>query len=642
MPGPRYGRPVPPRRDLLLALAAAAALQVELWLRAPSAGSALAALSVLGLALARTVPVLPAPAIAAALAVDAAAGGVLVARLATPLAVVVAACLLLGLRAPTRSWAAAGATATIVAMTVANQLAPGVEYPPLDDLVFFAMVLGTPAIVGVLLRERGLVVGELAARAQELEAARDEQAAAAAAEERARVTMGVHDALAHRIGEISLQAAGAQRVAVRAPDAAQRALARVEDAARAALDDIRETIGVLRRDERELGLAPPHTPAGAVPAPWPAAAPPSEDPVSEAPAPGHAADALLAAGAFTAIAIETVSSAQLEGSVWANLVLVALAAAPLAFRRRAPLAAALATIVAMAAQEALVTPPSVLVTPLLLLLVSAYTVAEQLPLRRALAGLVICVAGTLAVEPSAGSAVIGLLAWAAGRAVRDRTLRARELRAITRALERAGDAGAARARGEERLRIARELHDAVAHGMTVVVLQAGAAQRVWDTRPEAARDALEAITTMARDTLAVLRESLREEAPARLAALDELVARVRPLGLDVTVGRDPVVLPPALDHIAFCVVQEALTNAVRHAAPTAVRVSIVRDRAVLRVEIADGGRSASGPVAAVAGTGAGLRGMAERVAACGGVLDHGPAGAGYRVSARLPLAEVPA
>ena len=104
MPGPRYGRPVPPRRDLLLALAAAAALQAELWLRAPSAGSALAALSVLVLALARTVPVLPAPAIAAALAVDAAAGGVLVARLATPLAVVVAACLLLGLRAPTRSW----------------------------------------------------------------------------------------------------------------------------------------------------------------------------------------------------------------------------------------------------------------------------------------------------------------------------------------------------------------------------------------------------------------------------------------------------------------------------------------------------------------------------------------------------------
>ena len=218
--------------------------------------------------------------------------------------------------------------------------------------------------------------------------------------------------------------------------------------------------------------------------------------------------------------------------------------------------------------------------------------------------------------------------------MRERAERERELRAIASALERAGDAGAARARGEERLRIARELHDAVAHSMTVIVLQAGAAQRVWDARPEAARAAVEAIATVARATLGALRESLREEAPARLAALDELVARVRPLGLDVTVGRDTVALPPELDHIAFCVVQEALTNAVRHAAPTAVRVSIVREPAGLRVEVADGGRSAGEPVATVGGTGTGLRGMAERVAACGGELAHGPAGAGYRVVAR--------
>ena len=136
--------------------------------------------------------------------------------------------------------------------------------------------------------------------------------------------------------------------------------------------------------------------------------------------------------------------------------------------------------------------------------------------------------------------MICLLAWVAGRAVRERAERARELRAITSALERAGDAGAARARSEERLRIARELHDAVAHSMTVIVLQAGAAQRVWDTRPEAARAAVEAIAAVASDTLTALRESLREEAPARLAALDELVARVRPLGLEVTVGRDTV------------------------------------------------------------------------------------------------------
>ena len=625
---------------MLIALVAAAALQAELWLRAPAAGSALAASAVLVLALAGTRPMLPAPAIAVALAVDAATGGVLVAELATPLVVLVAACLLLGRRAATRAGAAAGAALAVTAMTLANQLAPGVDYPPLDDLVFFALLLGTPVVVGVLLRERGAAVEELAGRAEVLRAALEEQEAAAVAEERARVTMGVHDALAHRVGEISLQAAGAQRVAAQAPEAALVALARIEDAARAALDDIREAIGVLRRGDPELGLTPPHVPSGAVPAPWPVA-----DTAPAAPAPpaarGRGADALLAAGAFAAIAIETVASAKREGSVAANLALIALATAPLAFRRRVPLAAALATVAALAMQKALVTSPAVLVTPLVLLLVPAFTVAERLPLRRALAGLLVLIAGTLAVEPSAGSALIGLLAWVAGRAVRERAERERELRAIASALERAGDAGAARARGEERLRIARELHDAVAHSMTVIVLQAGAAQRVWDARPEAARAAVEAIATVARATLGALRESLREEAPARLAALDELVARVRPLGLDVTVGRDTVALPPELDHIAFCVVQEALTNAVRHAAPTAVRVSIVREPAGLRVEVADGGRSASEPVATVGGTGTGLRGMAERVAACGGELAHGPAGAGYRVVARLPLAEVP-
>jgi signal transduction histidine kinase len=636
---------VPARRELLIALAAAAALQAELWLRAPSAGSAVAALSVLVLALARVRPLLPATAIAVALAVDAAADGVLVARLATPLAVLAAACLLLGLHAPTRLAAAAGAAVAVAAMTTANQLAPGVAYPPLDDLVFFALLLGTPAIVGVLLRERGAVVAELAARAEALQVAREKQAAAAAAEERARVTIGVHDALAHRLGEITLQVAGTQRVAARAPGPAQRALARIEDAARAALDDIRETIGVLRRDEPELGLVPHHAPGGAVPAPWPAAAapPPAARPATPAdPAAGRAADSLLAAGTFAAIAIETLTSSKLEGSVAANLAVIALVTAPLAFRRRAPLAAALATVAALAVQKALVTPPSVLVTPLLLLLVPAYTVAAQLPLRRALAGLAICVAGTLAVEPSPESALIGLLAWVAGRAVRDRAIRAQELREVTSALERAGDAGAARARAEERLRIARELHDAVAHSMTVIVLQAGAAQRVWDSRPEAARAAVDAIAEVARDTLGALRERLREEAPTRLAELDELVARVRPLGLDVTVGREAVALPAALDHVAFCVVQEALTNAVRHAAPTAVRVSIARDPAGLLVEVADCGRSVDGPAQAVTGTGTGLRGMAERVAACGGELVHGPAGAGYRVVARLPLTETPA
>ena len=276
----------------------------------------------------------------------------------------------------------------------------------------------------------------------------------------------------------------------------------------------------------------------------------------------------------------------------------------------------------------------------MLLLLPPYSVAAHLPLRGALLGLAVCVAGSLAVEPAVVTGVMGLLAWCAGRAVRDRGRRAEELRDVTRRLELAGDAHAAHARGEERLRIARELHDAVAHSMTVIVLQAGAARRVWAGDPDAARIAVEPRSaTVARATLAELRETLRSELPARPAGLDELVARVRPLGLDVTVGREPVALPPELDHVAFCVVQEALTNAARHAAPTSVRVEVRAAGGTVWVEVADsgpGGRCA-GP--AVAGTGTGLRGMAERVGACGGELHYGPAGAGFRVVARLPLHE---
>ena len=141
--------------------------------------------------------------------------------------------------------------------------------------------------------------------------------------------------------------------------------------------------------------------------------------------------------------------------------------------------------------------------------------------------------------------------------------------------------------------------------MTVIVLQAGAAQRVWDARPAAARASLEAVDDVAHATLAELRERLRAEAPARLAALDELVARVRPLGLDVTVGRDAGALPPPSTTSPSAVVQEALTNAARHAAPTAVKVSIGRDAAGVTIEVADAGRQAGHRAAGVAGTGTG-------------------------------------
>ena len=583
----------PARRDLVLAFAFTAALLAEVLVVAADAVSAVAALAALALVVRRRHPVAVVGALSAALVADTVAGGTLVAELELQLAVMVFACLSLGLHARSAARAAAGTAIAVAAGTLANQIAPGVEYPPLDDLVFFALILGAPAIVGQLLRRRAELIAQLDARAGALRAAREDAAAAAIAEERARLAIGVHDALAHRVGEITLQAAGAQRVANEDPDRALAALARIETAARGALDDIRAVIGVLRAGD-ELARGAPRVPA-AVPAPWQhrwaaTAHGPGRQIVGLRVAAVRHGDVALAVAVFLALAIEVLVSSRREGPWAANVLGCAAIAAPLVLRRRRPLLSAAGVFAAASVQSLLLTPIELLVTPIALLIVPAYAVAAHLPLRPALAGLALCVLATIPLGPTPPSVLIAALAFAAGRAARDRTRRAAELREINAELERTRDAHAARARAEERLRISRELHDAVAHRMTVIVLQAGAAQRVWGPDPAAARVAVEALTDVARETLSDLRATLRGAGPARADQLDELVARVRPLGLDVWFTRDVDAVPADLDHPVYAVVQEALTNAARHAAPTSVDVVIRRDGDELLVTVTDAGR----------------------------------------------------
>ena len=625
----------------MLALALTAALLTEVLVGAPDPVSAVAALAPLALVARRRYPVAVVAALSAAFVADAIAGGTLVAELQLPLAVMVFACLSLGLHAGSPARAAAGTAIAVGAGTLANQLAPGVDYPPLDDLVFFALILGAPAIVGQLLRRRAELIAELDARAGALRAAREDAAAAAIAEERARLAIGVHDALAQRVGEITLQAAGAQRVAGAEPDRALAALACIEAAARGALDDIRGVIGVLRAGD-ELARGPAHVPE-AVPAPWeggprPRASGESRPSGLRAAVERHG-DAALSAAVFLALAIDVLISSRQQGPAVANVLGCAAIAAPLVLRRSRPLLSAAGVFAAASVQSLLLTPVEYLVTPIALLIIPTYSVAAHLSLRPALAGLALCVLLTIPIGPAPPSVLIAALAFAAGRAVRDRARRAAELSGINAELERARDAHAARARAEERLRIARELHDAVAHRMTVIVLQSGAAQRVWGHDPVAARVAVEALTDVARETLSDLRATLRGAAPARVDQLDELVARVRALGLDVSVTRDVDAVPADLDHPVYAVVQEALTNAARHAAPTTVDVAIRRDGDELLVIVVDAGPDPGAvPAAApVQGTGTGLRGMAERVEAAGGTLRYGAEERGFRVEARLPL-----
>jgi signal transduction histidine kinase len=212
-------------------------------------------------------------------------------------------------------------------------------------------------------------------------------------------------------------------------------------------------------------------------------------------------------------------------------------------------------------------------------------------------------------------------------------------------LEREREAEAARAVAEEQARIARELHDVIAHTLSVIVVQAAAARDVFSTRPARALEALEAIERSGRGALEELRRlvgSVRgEEAtfapPHRLADLDLLLDELRQSGLPVNfrVEGDPAPLPQAVDLSAYRVVQEALTNTLKHAHASQAEVALRWQEQTLEVEIHDDGVGS----ASSNGTGHGIVGMQERLALLGGTLAAGPATeGGFTVLARFPLA----
>ncbi|MFJ8386610.1 sensor histidine kinase [Streptomyces sp. NPDC094438] len=229
-----------------------------------------------------------------------------------------------------------------------------------------------------------------------------------------------------------------------------------------------------------------------------------------------------------------------------------------------------------------------------------------------------------------------VVAWVIGNSQRQERAHARELR--TQIAEQAVTA--------ERLRIARELHDMVAHSIGVVAFQAGAARRVIDTQPDGARTALGVIEDTSRETLAGLRRMLgalhdaeSDEAGKPLAGLedvDKLVANARNAGVRVDVEwrgeRRP--LPPEVDLSAFRIIQESVTNVVKHSRTQQCRVSVVFEPAGLSVVIVDSGSGNGGGE----GTGYGIAGMRDRVKLLHGDFAAGPRPeGGYRVSARLPV-----
>jgi len=333
--------------------------------------------------------------------------------------------------------------------------------------------------------------------------------------------------------------------------------------------------------------------------------------------------------------------------------------APLAARRRFPLSVLATSVASGLAFAALGLPPAFLGPAIL---VPVYTVAAYCGRRASLAGLAAVEVAMAAVQLTPASAELGTwvgnalvvaAAWLLGRFVGDRRVYAAQLEARTAELEQAREELARRAVAEERLRIARELHDVVAHSMSVIAVQSGVGALVADTQPEEARKALAAVEVTSRTALEELRRLLgvlRQDGEPQgsltpapgLAGLDTLLAQMAEAGLAVKLrveGTRPQV-PPGVDLSAYRIVQEALTNVVKHAGPARALVVVCYGDEEITLEVTDDGRGAAALGGdGRAGTGHGLIGMRERVVLFGGDLQVGPRpGGGFRVSARLPYA----
>jgi signal transduction histidine kinase len=246
--------------------------------------------------------------------------------------------------------------------------------------------------------------------------------------------------------------------------------------------------------------------------------------------------------------------------------------------------------------------------------------------------------------------ILGLLVpYTVGRVVRARAARERAYRERAERLDAGRDLSASTAAYEERTRIARELHDVIAHSVSVMVIQAGGARLVLSADPARAEASLRSVERAGRDALAEMRRLLgvldagrdsRALAPQPgLADIQDLLSRARASGLatELRVDGEPAPVSPALDLCAYRIVQEALTNAIKHAAPARADVHVSWGRQAVELEISDDGR---GPGAVTgAPSGHGLAGMRERVALHGGSIESRPGDSGgFMVRARLPLA----
>jgi signal transduction histidine kinase len=369
-------------------------------------------------------------------------------------------------------------------------------------------------------------------------------------------------------------------------------------------------------------------------------------------------DRLWAAALLVAFELEVLLADRIDGR-GALVALGVVIGLSFLFRRERPIVTLVVSLAGALIGEAFLTGPPNLVTGILLLVSAIYSVGAHSERREALVGLGLGVATVfaLALMQDPGDifwpvTFFCFVPWLAGRTLQNQTRLARELSEKADRAEVAREEAERRSIAEERSRIARELHDVLAHNLSVMVVQAGAARRIAERDPDGAAQAAELIRSTGRDALAELRhlfgpvrrgEGEALAGPPSLKRVDRLVARARDAGLkvDARLEGKEVSLSAGVDLTAYRVVQEALTNVIKHAGAGRVRVLVSYEPWEVVVEVEDDGVGASGNGALDdAGGGHGLVGMRERVTLYGGSFQAGPRrGGGFAVRARLPAIE---
>ena len=346
-------------------------------------------------------------------------------------------------------------------------------------------------------------------------------------------------------------------------------------------------------------------------------------------------DVVLVAVLIPASALEVGLRSSFENRIGFALLL----SLPLLVRRRRPVAVLAFVVAATLAEEAVLHRTMQLPATLAVYTVAAHCGRDVSIRAGGLAVLLLFIPLPGFIEW--GPPIPAIAAWVLGDNLRIRRAYLRELEARAERLEREQEESVRRATAEEQARIARELHDVIAHNVSVMVVQAAAADDVFETQPARAREALQAIERTGRAALTELRRLLdgvrtTEFAPQPgLAGLDALVEGVRAAGLPVTLEVEGELgdLPAGLDLSAYRIVQEALTNAIKHAGASAAEVRVRRTADEVELEVVDDGHGPSGN-----GRGQGLIGMRERASLLGGEVEAGPKpGGGFRVRAKLPL-----